>query len=150
MTTGELISVIGIIVGIGLGLWGAGLSTYLAIREKQRDKRRVKVILEQVAFGQRLQLSIINGGFRPVTITSVSMGIGGEGIPGGGIDSSLLPKTLEDGDYLILPIDRNIIHDLHTLKKYDVNINVYDAEGNVYKPSHVRTLNLKWGGYSNE
>ena len=56
MTTAEIISTIGIVIGIGLGLWGAGLSTYLAIKEKRKEKRKLTVFLEYIYFSETLQI----------------------------------------------------------------------------------------------
>ena len=146
MNTLDVVTLVGVIVGVILGLYGAVLSTILAIRERQKDKRRVIVILEQVAFAGRLQLSIINGGFRPVTITSVSMTLRGEDIPNGGIAVPSLPQTIGDGEQILLEIDK-VDYQYWLENNKDLQVKVFDAEGNMYIPSHIRTLNDKWGGY---
>ncbi|MCA9943484.1 MAG: hypothetical protein KC449_08380 [Anaerolineales bacterium] len=147
MDTLEIVTLIGSIVAIILGLYGAILSTILAVREKKKERRQIKVFLEFVNYVEQLQLSIINVGFRPVTIKSVSMTYGGEAVPNGGLESYQLPQIISDGDQITLPINR-AISNYWTSNKSTLDIRVYDAEGNVFVPGQIRYMDAKWGGMS--
>lgn len=57
--------------GAVLGTLSFVLSIYLATRERRKDKRVVKVILEFLAFAGLYQIRIVNTNFRPVTITNI-------------------------------------------------------------------------------
>ena len=151
MTTAEILSIVGIIVGIGLGLWGAGLSTYLAIREKRKEKRKLTVFLEYVYFSEILQISIINVGFRPVTVINVTVTDFIEVVPHGGLIDNPLPTVLEDGQRVTISFDRFISQMWwENREKSSLKFLVYDAEGNEYEPVGIRYFNAKYGSYEGE
>jgi len=63
------------VITLILALWGSVLSTYLAIREVSKDKRKLNVHLEVVDFFQAYRLVITNIGIRPITIEQISLAI---------------------------------------------------------------------------
>ena len=63
------------VLTIILALWGAGLSTYLAIREIYKERRIIKITLEHVVFYDRVQARIVNIGHRPITINRIGMSL---------------------------------------------------------------------------
>jgi hypothetical protein len=130
-----------------LALWGAFLSTYLAIREVRKDKRSLKIILEHDTWAGMHRLLIINIGHRPVTIDQVSLALGDrkhkqvEAVPQNATWSALhgeprFPVTLEDGKMAIFYLGTAISSELTDPNKY-LKINVFDAESNVY-PNYTK------------
>jgi hypothetical protein len=62
-------------ITIFIAVWGAGLSTYLGIRELIKERRQIKLILEYITFREIVQLIVVNSGHRPVTITEIAIAI---------------------------------------------------------------------------
>jgi hypothetical protein len=60
------------IVAIVLGLWGAGLSTFLAVREVRKDRRKVVLELD-IGVDQSLYFRATNTGHRPIAIASIDI-----------------------------------------------------------------------------
>lgn len=56
-----------------LALWGAFLSTYLALREVRKDKRSLKIILEHDTWADMHRLLISNIGHHPVTMEQINL-----------------------------------------------------------------------------
>lgn len=141
----------GIIAGLIFGIWGAALSTYLAINEKRKDKRKLTVFLEFIHFSDTLQISIINTGFRPVTVINVTVASSTEVVPHGGLVSNPLPVVLEDGERVTIPFDRYFSQMWwENREDFFYKFLVYDAEGNEYEPIGVRYFNAKYGSYEGE
>lgn len=145
---------------LALAVYGAVLATILGIRELQRDKRRIGVILEYVAFYERAQIVITNIGHRPITIAEIRMEAGvkqngklyWEGVPRNTLFAEAakdhpLPIILDDGEYLALPLSTEI-GKIFLEDKTRVRVFVYDVDGNVYKKFRTRFYNPKWGNYS--
>ena len=74
------------------------------------------------------------------------MTLRGENIPNGGIAASSLPQTIGDGEQILLEIDK-VVYQYWLENNTNLQVKVFDAEGSMYIPSHIRTLNDKWGGY---
>ena len=55
-----------------IATWGAVLSTILGLHELRKEKSRLLIVLELVAFCDQMRLIIHNTGFQPVTITGVT------------------------------------------------------------------------------
>lgn len=102
-------------IGVVLGVWGAGLSTYLAYRTSRRENPALGVELgswtdstplEDRDVTAGLTLSIRNIGIRPLTVKEIWLELsdgGARGVSGLIIDrlrkpSDRFPKKLEDGD----------------------------------------------------
>jgi hypothetical protein len=140
-----------------LALWGAFLSTYLALREIRKDKRSLKVILESVHWMETYRLVITNNGHRPITIDQISVELAdkrygeAERMPPGFLAtesgervSDALPCTLEDGKMLIFYFSEAIAEDLRDKNKF-LRIEVFDAEGNVYNKYSKGEYDPKYG-----
>jgi len=143
-----------------LAVYGAITSTVLLIREILKERRRITIILEYVAWYERVQIVIVNSGHRPITISEISMRIlssngednFGEPIPKNALFDldkieKPLPKIIKDGESIILPLSQTISE--HLLENnFNVKIFVYDAEGHEFMNFKKRLNNPKWGQYS--
>lgn len=142
-----------------LAIYGAITSTVLLIREILKERRKITIILEYVAWYERVQIVIVNSGHRPITITEISMRIFssngeddfGEPIPKNALfDLDLLdkplPQIIKDGESVSLPLSSVISKNLLD-NKLKAKINIFDAEGNKFSDFKIRTLDQKWGGY---
>ena len=149
------------ILFVVLAIWGAGLSTYLGIRELSKEKRRIRIFVEHIHWVERFQLTLVNVGHRPVTITSVAMTMlyDEEGIgrlhrePIYAMDlfdidekSYPFPFTLSDGQHMDIPIKEDLGM---SAKSRQLEIQVFDAEGNVYSDYRFRNVDTKWGTIEN-
>lgn len=145
MTTVDVLTLI-------FALWGAILSTILGIRELRREKRNLRVFLEFITMYDRYQIVIVNSGYRPVTISRLSINglpaYKGAPDPFDGLeigpflteeDEKKLPLTLNDGEAITLEIG-HMLQDRVSHGKGSLEILVYDAEGKVYKSKTVRAV----------
>jgi len=142
-----------------LAMYGAGVSTALAIKELGELRRRIKIILEYIAFEERARVRVINVGQRPITIREIGLSvyfIDGENkhwedVPMDGKYSSLqdgdnLPKTIEDGEEIVLNLSE-IIGGMLLNNNMNAKINIYDVEGHNYKKFERLIYDPKWGKY---
>lgn len=152
-----------------LGLYGAGLSTYLALRERKKERKQIRIFLEHVkdelakeGEKESAQITIVNVGHRPTTIVDMSLEIFStaldrEGPVGQMIAPNLLkstegvsffPVTLEDGEPMTIPLGTGsdglfiVTEKIPTML---VKIRVYDVEGNIYTDYTRRTYNKTFG-----
>jgi hypothetical protein len=138
------------IATLALATWGAALSTFLGFTELRKQKRRLRVVCEYVAFSERAQLVIINVGHRPVTVASVSigakMGDDWESVPSIAMfdDKNPFPLTLSDGEHITLPLVEQLAETLRQ-DPHGVQVTVYDIEGTAHNEVSMRTHNPKWG-----
>jgi len=137
------------LITIGIALWGAGLSTILAIREFTKDRRKVKVYCYKgsIALPQQegsrfmfVGVDITNTGHRPITIVGVGFELENGIIYTEIRDSvqiSLLPKRLEDGDTFKQIFDyeklKKASHEFREQGHRFVCVSVRDAEGWIHK-----------------
>ena len=152
MTTIDIITLV-------IAIYGAGVATVLGIRKIRSDRRRITVILEHIAFYERAQITIINIGFRPITLSEIGMAVGEEqngkliwdqvprnALFGPEVEAEPLPATLGDGEHLSIllsdPVSRALFDN-----KMRAKVSVYDAEGKVYTDFKTRLYNPKWGHY---
>jgi hypothetical protein len=145
------------VVTLIFALWGSILSTYLAIREVNKDKRKLKLNLEEIAFFQAHRLVITNIGIRPITIEQISLAIldkkekwFADGVPSGslwkneeGVKPPTLPLTLEDGKTAIFYLSDAVTAEISVPNRY-LGVNVFDAEGNVYSKYSEGVYNPKY------
>jgi len=147
------------IITLFISLYGALLATILAVRDIFRQRRRIRIFLDQLVWHQRVQVTITNIGDRPITIAGIALSIGheqdghivfedirqGDLFP---VDLSrdLLPATLGDGEHITLPISDPVGNFLYE-NNMRARITVYDADGNKYKNFRTRLYNEKWGNY---
>lgn len=161
----EQINIVIGILALVLALYGAGLSTYLAILER---RRKIKVFLEFALFTHRVGIVVTNVGSRPIKISAVGVAIrrsedrngGWEEIPAGAfVDPEMsmkkLPTVLTDGESITLMLSRatgDILFDKVYVnsENRNVRITVQDTEGKSYTDYKVRTFNEKWGTYADK
>lgn len=147
------------IYGAILGTLGFVLSLYLAFKERGKDKRLVKIILERLDFSGHYQLRIVNINFRKVTIINIGADLYvkkyllwkfAENIPTGSLldppyrDQALF--VISDGDFVVFKFQGSMIKYFKD-KNCKVEIFVDDAEGNQYKINKVRIFNEKFNRF---
>lgn len=150
-----------------VAIYAALLSTILGIREFLKERRRILIILEYVAFYERAQLRIVNTGHRPITITKVGMSllmtqdshkywedVPANSVLGSPFDNSdegeelvePLPAVVQDGEQVTLPLS-GVVSMTLLENGMKAEIFVYDVEGKVYKKYKRMLYNPKWGRY---
>lgn len=145
-----------------VALYGAILSTIIGIRELKKEKRSLLIILEHVAFYERVNVRIVNSGVRPVTIIDIGMDIfeganetnppHWEMVRAGAVldkekELNPLPARIEDGEQKVLLLSEMVSHILisnHMVSK----VRVYDAEGNIYTKFKSMEVDPKWGTHT--
>lgn len=137
-----------------IALYGAILSTYLW---KQRSIRRLSIYLEFVSYYGRYRLQITNSGYRPVTVQDIALevldnkGNVVEGVPLNArfyeeADELKIPTTLKDGHTVTLNLSEQLSRQL-LLEKRQLNVRVFDSDGNEYSRQGIRVYDGKWGGF---
>ena len=152
-----------------LALYGAGLATYLGIRELQKDKRHIEVYLDHQAWYENFKLTIVNTGHRRVTIVGAGVRIGyksdkgkpqyeirpleayvydydPDNPPKPGEEPNRIPVPfpliLEDGETVSLPL--NDVFNSELAEQSIIGIAyARDAEGNIYTNDRQRIYNSK-------
>jgi hypothetical protein len=128
-----------------IAIWGAILSTILAIREVSRERRKISITLFKISWMESYKISITNTGHRPITISEISLTIKTKAkAPHSPIRASArfataegytpqkLPLILTDGQTAEFHLSEYVTHELsNELNK--LLISVYDSEGNIYK-----------------
>jgi hypothetical protein len=149
------------ILTLSIAAYGAVVASILGLREIQRENRRLKIILEYMAFFEFSQITIINVGHRPVTISGLSAEntVGHtetgkpvlETVPQNALfadasEGAFFPVTLADGEHISIPLagSSGLVP---PLAKDSAKIIIYDVEGNVYDEFSQRVYDAKFGGY---
>jgi hypothetical protein len=128
-----------------IALWGAVLSTILAIREITKDRRSLKIILESVHWMEIYRIVITNPAERPITITGIHLAVKPHHGP---LDPTIrssaywpveegyqppdLPLTLKDGELAIFWLSEFMSNEVNKDRGNRLIINVYDAAGRTY------------------
>jgi len=147
------------IIAIILGIYSTIVSTILGIREVRRDRRRITVILEYIAWHERGQVTIVNSGHRPITVTEIGMSLffkhEGDGywdrVPrnamfGQGVEHDSFPVIIRDGESITLPLS-DVVSSYLSENRMKAKLSVYDVEGNKYTKFQTRMHDPKWGSY---
>ncbi len=139
-----------------IAAYGAIVSTILGIRELRKERRQISVILEYVDVMEKVQVTIVNSGYRPITITGISMALPMAGpslekVPSGILFSDELdkwpfPVTLTDGQHISLLLSDDLTDSI-VRAKMDIKLKVFDAEGNIYSKYKIMRYDTKGGGY---
>jgi hypothetical protein len=141
--------------------WGAGLATFLGIRELRREKRQVRVYLDYVAWYEVHEITVVNVGQRPVTIVSVGAHLqpwdkGKVGLFEGrpfepdadpDLNQPVLPARLGDGEKITFAMPQHF-HDLVTSGEHEAFAYARDAEGNTYASTEHRLYDAKRDYYA--
>jgi hypothetical protein len=142
-----------------VAIWGAVLSTILAIREYFKERRQIKVLLEEIHWTERHKLTIINIGHRPITINKVGLAVDHGREPVIPIRSSALfateegytppdlPLTLMDGEIGQFHLSEYMSNELHREEYNCLRVYIYDAEGKVYTKYEMGESDPKYGTY---
>ena len=141
-----------------VAVYGAVVSTILGIRELQKERRRILIVLEHLTWRERAQITIVNAGYRPVTIADISARVyygwwKWEPIPScclfGEKDegSKKFPVTIKDGESVSFLLSSSL-SDTILSGQGKLQVTVYDVAGNKYKKLQVKEHDLKWGRYS--
>lgn len=130
------------IITLVIAIYGASLSTIIAIREFTKDRRRVKVECFPVILStgsNMIMIRVVNTGHRPIQINQAGLLLSnGQSVTQ--LQSSIgiipLPKKLEDGESLEIMFDTDRIKqsqkDKNNKKIKFTKAYVSDAEGNRY------------------
>ena len=153
------------IIQLVLAAWGAGLATYLGIRELRKESRRIRIFLDHVHWVERHQLIVVNIGHRPVTITDVGIRVTAKD-PGirndpemsrpigparreDGTISPRLPAVLTDGQSLTFLLDEQADSYLHS-EEFTFIAFAHDAENREYSTKKMRAYDAKYEHYVRE
>jgi len=147
----ETIEILAIVVAIALGIYGTVLSTILALRERQKEKRQIKAHLEYAFLDGRYQLVILNVGFRPVTVTGVSLDYYVDNEDGHWFpveyfhifnpsENDPFPVTLSDGEHVALTLNEFIRQEW--VEKNRLRFIVYDTERHSYRVDTIHAYKL--------
>ena len=145
-------------ISLIIAVYAAVLSTFLAANEFKKNKRRVKVILEHLDFYERINLMIVNHGFRPVTITNINIKVGAR-LPNNewvlqpvlanvmfdNDETKTLPFIVSDGQGVSFILNSNL---LEYFSQGKIVVEVFDAEGKIYINRHKRSISPKFTRYS--
>lgn len=140
--------------------YGALLSSYLGYRELSKNKRKIKIILEHVYWEERFQITVVNIGYRPITIAGIAIAIPYENYDGYMplpsefiLGNDPFPETLLDGASMVIRLSNEIL-DVYSYalsnKEYKPKITVFDAEGNKYTKYGRQDLDVKWQAINKE
>lgn len=147
------------IITIILALYGAILSSVLAIREFKKERRLVKAFLDYVEYYSRYKLTIVNIGYRPITLVRGSV----ELLQKHGsryladplsykVDqqiSNAFPVTIKDGEHIVLDVPDFFDSPFDMERKKDrIEAYVRDAEGIIYTTKKIRVYNPKSDNFS--
>lgn len=140
-----------------LALYGATLSTILAIREAKKEKRNIKVFLDYYVFQDRYKLSLVNVGYRPITLVEAGVrivdkkGITVELRPApifGDSPDDIFPILLNDGAQKAFNVSEGLENPaILKQNRWKTETFVRDAEGNIYRTTKIRSYNSKLKRY---
>jgi len=134
-------------ITLGIAIWGALLSTILAIRNIQKDKRQIRVscrLIEQTIsqdgtpYNLIVGIKAVNAGHRDVRLEYAGL------ITKNGkyyvSDTKKLPVTLRDGDAVTIGIKLDDAETrLREISPSELYVWAYvkDTEGNFFRTSHL-------------
>ena len=158
MTNIEVITIVIAVSALLVAIYGAGLSTFLGLRELKKEKRQIDVYFELVEFEGRGRLVIVNTGYRPITITNASIVLfenkDGRLVPTNDFvpmnivllfeEGEGFPFILKDGEHKYININDALKEEIWVIHHHP-QITVFDAEGHVYWSKSVRVYNQKSG-----
>lgn len=137
-----------------IALYGAVLSTIIFWRERQKEKRTIRVecriaigLSPSGTPGRYVSIVAVNSGHRPVTIIQAGLKLNTKESYIPMVSNPVfypLPKKLEDSDPVTILMEwDNVLNSLSSLKDNKVRFTkafVQDAEGNIYSAPLPRAL----------
>jgi len=140
------------IITLVIAIWGAVISTLLAIREIKKENRNIKIILYYVYWMEKHKISITNINQRPITIVEINLSIRNVALERrsaffsheNGYVPPEFPVTLTDGQTVEFDLSPYITDHLSN-PKVKLRIKVYDAEGKVYTKYEKAVHDIKQG-----
>jgi hypothetical protein len=112
-----------------------------------------------MAWYEKAQITIINVGHRPTTITEIGMDVydtrhpntDWEPVPTNAMFSldpqdMPFPVILKDGEQITLPLG-GVLSDILIHSHMKAKVRVYDVEGHIYAKFEKRLYDPKWGRY---
>ncbi len=144
------------IITLVIAIWGALISTILAIREILRENKKISIYLYYIEFEERYKISIVNTGTRPFELTDISLSINWSGkgeydpIPIGSRFDEIVnfPQIIEAGhsvSYYLSSVYYEALSNNGIL-----SVEVFDSEGNVYNKYSKNYHNIKYGYMMNQ
>jgi len=142
-----------------IALYGALLSTWLFIHKIIKDRKKLSIILEHIAWYEQVQIVITNSGHRPITLTALAMKtVIGEGddshwepVPNNALFDIIngdnpFPIFIKDGEAVSLPLG-SVLSEALLQNGLQARLVLFDSQGKEYSSFSSRTYNAKWGGY---
>ena len=136
-------------VTLFLAIYGTALSTFLAIREITKERRRIRIVLQYNEFGHRYSVVCTNIGRRPITLVNILIAIPNQdAVPRNALRdiNDPFPVTLNDGEHFLLEISNNISEYIYDVKGKITN-ELFDAEGKRYTKFKRVSHDEKFGTY---
>ncbi|MDW7755878.1 MAG: hypothetical protein SCH68_12010 [Brevefilum sp.] len=144
-----------------IALYGALLSTGLFIHKILKERKKLSIILEHIAWYERVQIVITNTGYRPITLTALAMKtVIGEGdvshwepVPNNSLfdiesGNDPFPILIKEGEAISLPLGP-VLSETLLQNGLKAKLIVFDSRGKEYSVFTTRTFDAKWGGYFN-
>jgi hypothetical protein len=134
-----------------LAIYGAVLSTILAIREITKERRRIILFLQYNQYSAQYSIACTNIGHRPITLIDIAISLTDHNsVPRDVIREikNPFPVTLSDGENFSFILPLNLSGDIYKAKE-KVSIALYDSEGKKYSRFKKVTHNEKYGTYKN-
>ncbi|NJC97903.1 MAG: hypothetical protein C3F07_05900 [Anaerolineales bacterium] len=146
------------IITIILALYGAVLSSVLAIREIKKEKRTIALFIDFYVWESSFKLTVVNIGHRPVTLAGAGImyfkkyrmrwfELDERPFDLARENPGKFPLTLNDGNHVALAIPSVVdaLEWTNGLNKGEAYVR--DVEGNIYKTSRIRRYNSKADAY---
>jgi len=146
------------IITIILALYGAVLSSVLAIRELKKGIMIIALFIDFYVWESSYKLTVVNVGYRPVTLAGAGImlfrkhhlkwfELDGRPFDLARGNPGKIPLTLSDGNHiaLVIPSVVDALEWINGLIKGEVYVR--DIEGNIYKTSKIRRYNSKVDSY---
>jgi len=132
-----------------LAVYGALLSTLLAVREISKERRRILIFLQYNQYSSQYSIACTNIGHRPITLKDIAISLTEHNsVPQDVIReiSNPLPKILNDGESFSFILPLGLSSDIYKAQK-KVSISLYDSEGKKYTKFKNVIHNEKYGTY---
>lgn len=140
-----------------IAIYGALLSTALLLYEILKQRKRLTIILEHIAWYERVHIIITNSSRRSISLSSMSMEVFDieksfwELVPQNALfdneqRNELFPLTIKKGESISLLLGP-VLSDNLIKNRLQARITITDSEGKKFKEFKARTFDAKWGTY---